>query len=41
MVIHFYIIGETWLKSDKNEITSLVKTYGYTLLHNRRNLVKV
>ena len=29
-------ISETWLKSDKNLVTSLVKTYGYMLLHNRR-----
>ena len=29
-------LTETWLKSDKNNVTALVKTYGYTLVHNRR-----
>ena len=29
-------VSETWLKSDENLVTSLVKTYGYILLHNRR-----
>lgn len=29
-------ISETWLKTDKNHVTSLVKDYGYILLHNRR-----
>ena len=29
-------ITETWLKSDTSDITALVKTYGYVLLHNRR-----
>ena len=28
-------LSETWLKSNKNEVTALVKTYGYKLLHNR------
>ena len=27
---------ETWLKTEKNHVTSLVKDYGYILLHNRR-----
>ena len=27
---------ETWLTSDCNHVTALVKTYGYKLLHNRR-----
>ena len=30
-------ITETWLKSDKNEITSEIKGYGYELKHNVRN----
>ena len=29
-------ITETWLKTEKNHVTSLVKDYGYILLHNRR-----
>ena len=29
-------ISETWLKSDTNDVTSLVKDYGYKLHHNRR-----
>ena len=29
-------LSETWMESDKNDITALVRTYGYTLLHNRR-----
>ncbi len=29
-------ISETWLQSDANNVTSLVKDYGYKLLHNRR-----
>ena len=29
-------LSETWLKSNKNDVTALVKTYGYILLHNRR-----
>ena len=29
-------LSETWLKSNRNEVTSLVKTYGYILLHNIR-----
>ena len=29
-------LSETWLESDKNDITALFKSYGYTLLHNRR-----
>ena len=28
-------ISEIWLESDTNDITALVKTYGYVLLHNR------
>ena len=27
---------ETWLTSDSNHVTSMVKTYGYELLHSRR-----
>ena len=30
------ILTETWLTSDSNHVTSLVKTYGYKLLHCRR-----
>ena len=33
-------LGETWLKSDKNEITALVKTYGYTRHNRRKNRAK-
>ena len=29
-------LSETWLKSNKNEVTACVKTYGYILLHNIR-----
>ena len=29
-------LNETWLKSDVSDITALVKTYGYKLVHNRR-----
>ena len=29
-------LSETWLKSNRNHVTALVKTYGYVLLHNRR-----
>ena len=29
-------ISETWLKSDTNNVISLVMDYGYKLLHNRR-----
>ena len=29
-------ISETWLKSDTNNVTSLVMDYGYKLLHRRR-----
>ena len=29
-------LTETWLQSDKNPITAEIKTYGYSLLHNRR-----
>ena len=29
-------LSETWLRTDKNHVTGLVKTYGYELLHNRR-----
>ena len=30
-------LSETWLKSNNNnDVTAVVKTYGYTLLHNRR-----
>ena len=30
-----YLTG-TWLTSDNNHVTALVKSYGYTLLNNRR-----
>ena len=30
-------LSETWMESDKNDTTALFRTYGYTLLHNRRN----
>ena len=29
-------LTETWLQSDNNSITAEIKTYGYRLLHNRR-----
>ena len=29
-------LTETWLQTDKNPITAEIKTYGYTLLHDRR-----
>ena len=29
-------LSETWLKSNKNDVTACVKKYGYILLHNRR-----
>ena len=29
-------LTETWLTSDNNHVTALVKTYGYELLHARR-----
>ena len=29
-------LSETWLTSEENHVTALVKTYGYKLLHNRR-----
>ena len=29
-------LTETWLKSDVSDVTALVKTYGYRLVHNRR-----
>ena len=29
-------LSETWMQSNNNEITAMVKSYGYTLLHNRR-----
>ena len=29
-------LSETWMEADKNDITATVKSYGYTLLHNRR-----
>ena len=29
-------LNETWLKSEASDITALVKTYGYQLVHNRR-----
>ena len=35
-------IQETWLKSNRISVTSLIKDYGYTLLHNiRKNRKKV
>ena len=33
---HIAFLTETWLQSDKNTITAEIKTYGYSLLHNRR-----
>ena len=34
-------LSETWLKSQKNEVTSIVKDYGYTLKHSiRKNRTK-
>ena len=29
-------ISETWMEADKNDITAIIKSYGYTLIHNRR-----
>ena len=29
-------LSETWMEADKNDITAMVRSYGYTLLHNRR-----
>lgn len=29
-------LSETWMEADKNDITALFKSYGFTLLHNRR-----
>jgi len=29
-------LSETWMEADKNDITALIKTYGYKLIHNRR-----
>ena len=29
-------LNETWLKSEASDITALVKTYGYQLIHDRR-----
>ena len=29
-------LSETWMEADKNDITAMVKSYGYTLLHDRR-----
>ena len=29
-------LSETWMEADKNDITAIVKSYGYTLLHDRR-----
>ena len=29
-------VSETWMEADKNDITALIKTYGYTLIHDRR-----
>ena len=35
-------LSETWLQSDSNEVTALVKSYGYKLMHNtRKNRAKV
>ena len=30
-------ISETWLKSDKNNVTADIKNYGYTFMHNIRD----
>ena len=29
-------LSETWLKTNKNHVTTLLRTYGYILLHDRR-----
>ena len=29
-------LSETWMSSDDDDITAVIKTYGYKLLHNRR-----
>lgn len=29
-------LNETWLKADTSDVTALIKTYGYKLVHNRR-----
>ena len=29
-------LSETWMEAEQNDITALVRTYGYTLRHNRR-----
>ena len=29
-------LTETWMESDKNDITAVIRSYGYTLRHNRR-----
>ena len=33
---HIVFLTETWLKSDNSDITALIKTYGYKLVHDRR-----
>ena len=29
-------LSETWMRSEKDDITAMIKPYGYTLVHNRR-----
>ena len=29
-------LSETWMRSNKDDITAMIKPYGYTLVHNRR-----
>ena len=29
-------LTETWMEADKNDVTAVIKSYGYKLLHNRR-----
>ena len=29
-------LTETWLKTDVSDVTAMLKTYGYKLVHNRR-----
>ena len=30
------VLPETWMKSNNDDITAMIKPYGYKLLHNRR-----
>ena len=29
-------VCETWMQSDSDEITAIIRDYGYKLIHNRR-----